>query len=357
MKVRYIILSLTVIIAVVGVGLAYYVINDSLVRFQWQDILSQDFFSSFSQPVVQPKQPKAPEEVSAIFTGDIMLSRVVAQKIKEHGLAYPFLQVGDYLKSADFVFGNLETPLTPGREIESGEMVFRAEPDLAQVLSDYNFQVLSLANNHTPNFGEQGLLDTFNYLEQAGIKYAGAGRNNTQAYAPAYFEKQGVKFAFLAYTYPGIVPQNYEAAGSRAGTAFMNTAMMVAAVKEAKNQDYLVVVSMHAGDEYTATPNRQQVDFAHTAVKAGADLVIGHHPHWVQSAEIYQGKYIFYSLGNFVFDQMWSQATREGLALKITFDSAGVKKIEPRAVLISDYAQPSLLEGAAEAEIVQRLRL
>lgn len=295
-------------------------------------------------------------EVSLIAVGDIMLSRNVAKKIRDYeNPDYPFLKVKDYLKSADMVFGNLESPITAGREIKTGEMIFRADPGVEDALKNANFSILSLANNHTPNFGEKGLKDTFQYLEKAGIKYAGAGQNDSEAYAPAYLESKGIKFAFLAYNDSGVVPPDYKAGENRAGTAFMDIDKMTKAIKEAMQNADFVIVSLHSGNEYNLKPNSLQVNFAHEAIDAGAEMVIGHHPHVVQTAEKYKGKYIFYSLGNFVFDQMWSQETREGLAVKIFFSKSGADKIELAPVLIEDYSQPRLMDGAEKEKMLKRL--
>lgn len=349
-----IIANIFLLFALIGIGLVYfsnYLDTTTDVPKAVNHQLNQ------SAAEIKKELLPSPKEVSLIFTGDIMLSRVVGQKMREHqDYNYPFLKVSGYLKSADFCFGNLETAITEGREIKTGEMVFRADPAVASALKEANFKVLSLANNHTPNFGEPGLLDTFKYLNEAGIKYVGAGQNEKEAQSPAYYEEQGIKFAFFAYTYGGL-PLAYYAQASQAGTAKMETDKMIVAIKTAKENADLVIVSMHAGDEYSAKPNQAQIDFAHTAIKAGADLVISHHPHVVQRAEIFQGKYIFYSLGNFIFDQMWSEETREGVILKITFTKDGVNKIEPQAVLIEDYAQPRILSDEEAQAIIKRLNL
>jgi len=295
------------------------------------------------------------EEASLVAVGDISFSRSVERMTKIHGPDYPFLEIRDYLQGADIVFGNLETPITPGREILTGEMIFRSNPGTELSLKDAGFNLLSLANNHTMNFGIKGLEDTFKYLKQAGINYVGAGENDQEAYQPVYVEIKGVRIAFLAYQNQKIVPTPYGANSSRTGIAFMNTEKMAAAAKDAKQRAGLVVVSMHAGDEYVAKPNNTQINFAHAAVDAGADLVIGHHPHVVQTMEEYKGKYIFYSLGNFVFDQMWSQNTKRGLAIKIFFTETKVSGISFLPFVIENYCQPRPANETESAQILQRL--
>lgn len=292
------------------------------------------------------------------MVGDVMLSRGVAKRIKAHGdNNYPFLKTRDYLKTVDIVFGNLETPIIPGREIQKREMSFRADPGVEEALKATGFSIVSLANNHTPNFGDKGLRDTFQYLSKAGISYAGAGLNEQEAYSPAFVEKNGLKFAFLAYGDSAFMPRSYRAGERRPGIAFLEKERMVSAVKAAKDNADFVIVSMHAGNEYIEEPNRNQVSFARAAIDAGAELVVGHHPHIVQKAEKYNGKYILYSMGNFVFDQMWSQKTREGLVAKAFFNEEGVSKIEFQATKIEDSAQPRLLEGEQADAILKRLKL
>ncbi|MDO8572074.1 MAG: CapA family protein, partial [bacterium] len=254
----------------------------------------------------------------------------------------------------DIVFGNLEAPITKGREVKVGEMSFRVNPGTEIALKDAGFTIVSLANNHSKNFGEKGLIDTFSYLKNSGIAYVGAGHEK-EAYAPVYLEKKGIRFAFLAYNDHDVVPSSYRASGKRIGTAFMDVKRMVVGVQEAKKNADIVVVSMHSGTEYVVKPNKSQVSFARAAVDAGADLVIGHHPHVVQSMEIYKGKYIFYSLGNFVFDQMWSQDTREGLVVKFNFTKEGVHSFDLKPVLIHNFAQPEFILGKQAEKIIKRL--
>jgi len=310
-----------------------------------------------SSPAKNQKSPEQKEEISLVAVGDISYSRGVERTIKkQNDINYPFLKIKDYLKNADLVFGNLETPITPGREILDGEMIFRSNPGTEQALKEANFSILSLANNHTPNFGEQGLKDTFTYLQNADIKYVGAGENEEEAYRPVYIEKGGIKFAFLGYSDAGLVPILYEAGDNHAGTAFMRSDKMVKAIKEAKQKANFIIISMHAGKEYTDEPNNLQINFAHLAIDSGADLVIGHHPHTVQTMEKYKDKYIFYSLGNFVFDQMWSPETKEGLILKIYFKKDGIDRISLFPVIMKNLAQPEIADGKMAKEILEKLK-
>ncbi|HBH45928.1 MAG TPA: capsular biosynthesis protein [Candidatus Jacksonbacteria bacterium] len=305
-----------------------------------------------------PQSPKAvTPTVSLIAVGDIMLSRNVAQKIKSNqDYNYPFLKTADILANADLTFGNLETAITLGRAIMTGEMYFRSDPTATAGLQYAGIDVVSLANNHSPNFGETGLKDTFKYLTAAGIDYVGAGTDKITAHTPVIKEVNGLKIAFLAYTADDVIPVNYQAGDARAGVAILDIPLMKEDVTKAKAQADLVIVSMHAGVEYQALPSQSQINFARAAIDAGASLVIGHHPHVVETLEHYKNGWIIYSLGNFVFDQMWSQETREGLIAKIFLDSQGVTSLEFIPVTIDDYSQPRLAEGIEKDVILKGLR-
>ena len=328
----------------------YYSVNR--VTLDEQQV-SKDFLD-FS--VQKKKLPKAEDEVSLIAVGDISYSRSVGRAVeKQKDINYPFLKIKDYLSDADLVFGNLETPITQGREIQNLEMIFRSNPGTEQALKQAGFSILSLANNHTPNFGEQGLVDTFGYLDMAGIKHVGAGVDEQLAGQPVYTEVKGIKFTFLAYNDPDVVPAYYEATATSSGTAFMRINKMIRAVRDAKQKADFVIVSMHSGIEYNSGPDNSQVNFAHAAIDAGADLIIGHHPHVVQTMEQYKGKYIFYSLGNFVFDQPQTQETKDGLMIKVYFTRDRVNKISLFPVTMKSLAQPQIADSDEAKKILDRL--
>ncbi|MDI6816908.1 MAG: CapA family protein [Actinomycetota bacterium] len=315
-----------------------------------------DEFARFR--AAQRALPERSAEVSVALVGDVMLSRDVARKITEHGNPdYPFLKAGEYLKTADIVFGNLESPIVPGRDIATHEMVFRADPGAEAALKRAGFSVLSLANNHVLDFGEQGLRQTMQRLDEAGIAGAGAGLSEHDAYAPAYVERAGMTFAFLAFCENALMPRGADERTrerTSARIASLDHKKMAAAVGVAKKRADVVIVSMHAGVEYRDDPAATQTEFARAAVDAGADLVVGHHPHVVQRIERYKGKYILCSLGNFIFDQMWSRETREGLIAKAVFNNNGVERIELAPVFIEDFAQPKMVEAEQAGAILRR---
>lgn len=293
------------------------------------------------------------EPVTLLAVGDIMLSRSVEDRMWERNdYTYPFLEVAELTRNADLAFANLETPITKGERVASGEMRFHANPETLQGLEFAGFDIVSLANNHMGDAGQQGLADTFKYLAQSDINFVGAGENTAQACLPKYLTVKGTKFAFLAYTDSSLVPQSYGASADSAGTCFMDTEELENGLALAKQQAAFVIVSMHSGTEYVTEPTGTQADFAHAAVDIGADLVIGHHPHVIQTHEVYKNKHIFYSLGNFVFDQMWSSPTRQGLAVEFTIENNEITNINYHPVLIENYAQPNFILNANDKESV-----
>ncbi|NTV44532.1 MAG: CapA family protein [Candidatus Yonathbacteria bacterium] len=289
-----------------------------------------------------------------VAVGDVMLSRMVAQRMRAHGPDYPFSKVKDILLSADITFGNLETPIVEGRTIVKNEMTFRADTTAGGALARAGFDIVSLANNHTTNFGPEGLLSTFQNLSKASVAYVGAGKNREEAYAPTYIEKNGTTFAFLAYTY---APDTYGFGSSPnlPGIAGMNIVRMREAVLSAKETADVVVVSIHAGDEYVFSPNDTQKEFARAAIDAGASLVIGHHPHVLQPMERYHDGVILYSLGNFVFDQI-TRETQEGVITEVTFEEGMITDISHTPVLIEDLCRPRILVGEDAETVLNRLR-
>lgn len=273
---------------------------------------------------------------SIILVGDISFSRGIARTIaNQKDITFPFKKIEDYLKNSDAVFGNLESPITKGRQIATKEMIFRADPGVEAALSQANFKILNLANNHILNFGKQGLIDTINYLQKSNIKYIGASINSQDAYKPVFIDNNNLKIAIIGCADRTFAPPN-------SLIAIMDSEKIYNAISEAKKQANFVIVSMHSGDEYQKHPNSVQINFAHKAIDAGADLVVGHHPHVIQSIEKYRNKYIFYSLGNFVFDQKFSEKVRNTLMIKLNFSGTNLTTIDLLPLFINNYYQPEV---------------
>lgn len=260
-------------------------------------------------------------EVRIAACGDVMLDRGVAAAMRELGADWPFSGSSGLLSKADIAFANLETSVSDrGSRIAGKGIWFRSRPELLELLADVGIDIVSVANNHIMDYGLAALSDTLAHLDSAGIRHVGAGRNLQEARRGAIMEANGLKVGFLAYSDFHDIFWSFEerftfaATGSRAGMAPAITSLMVEDVRRIRKAADFVVVSVHWGQEYMRFPDSLQVDRAHALVDAGADVVLGHHPHVLQPVECYKGAIIFYSLGNFVFDQEAEKETESMVA-------------------------------------------
>jgi len=312
-------------------------------------LLDTEINSLYLQAVINQPFSKKINFVTLFFVGDIMLDRGVELEIKKNGnsdFKFPFLKISKDLKEADILFGNLEGPISDKGQKVGSIYSFRMNPKSIEGLLFAGFDILSVANNHMFDYSRVAMEDTFSRLEKAGIDYVGGGFNETEAYAPKIMEVNGstgspqVKIAFLAFANLG--SPYWEAQGERSGMALLDKDKLEKSIKNAKNQADLIVVSMHFGDEYKASPTPEQKELARLAVDSGANLVIGHHPHVIQPVEKYQEGYIAYSLGNFIFDQNFSKETMEGLILKVFVENGKIKEVVPVEFEINQNFQPEI---------------
>jgi len=299
---------------------------------------------SEKQISIPPVQVKNDRVWSLTAVGDIMLSRQVAAQIDEFGSTYPFENIAKSTESTNLTVGNLESPFTTNEvNTKSGSMVFGAGIKSVEGLKMAGFDLVNLANNHFSNQGQEGMNLTFDTLNQNNIDYFGAGTNFQAAHTPLIKDVNRVKIAFLGYSDSDVLPGNSIAKETLSGLAVMDINQAKIDIEKAKTMADMVIVSMHSGTEYTPNPNSRQIEFAHAAIDSGADLVLGHHPHVVQAIEDYKGKKIFYSLGNFVFDQAWSNETMQGLMVKLTFNNTKLTNTELIPIKIENWCQPRVL--------------
>jgi hypothetical protein len=303
-------------------------------------------------PATTPK----PKTTSIFFVGDIMLSRNVAGKIYQtNDIRLPFKKTSDVTSAADITFGNLESPFyNQGNHSVQNSLVFNGEPLAIEGLNLAGFDILSTANNHSMDQGNAGLNYTMDLLNFNGIVYTGTRYTDESLAIEPVIKHNDILYGFLAYSYTALND------GGKSKSPYINDFNDIQKMKQdiidmKGHTADVVIVSMHAGTEYTTKPTQAQIDFAHAAIDAGADIVIGHHPHWIQKIENYNGKWIFYSLGNFVFDQMWSQETREGLTVEATYEEDQIKDIALRAVIIDDYCCPRWANKEETEKIAARL--
>ena len=318
-------------------------------------------------PGIAPAETAAPTEVPAVSLslegagtpgpvtllacGDVLLSRTVADMIERYGYRWPFRHVRDLVSSADLAFCNLENPASflgspyPGKP---SNVTFRASPGALFGLAWAGFDVVSLANNHMNDYGPAAIRETLDYLDLLGIARAGAGVDEASARTPAVLDVRGTRVAFLAYAEESwsVLP----ATADRPGVALADRVRLaadIAALRQGSRPDY-VIVSVHWGEEHSRYPSPAQREFGRAAIDAGADLVLGHHPHVLQTLERYGEGLIVYSLGNFVFD-MTSDSTYDTAALQVSLDGGRVRDawIIPLRIERRDYApRPAFPEEA-----------
>ena len=257
-----------------------------------------------------------PETLSMIVVGDIMLDRNVFNATKRNGgnFEHPFLLMAPELARYDLRVANLEGPITttPFNMKRAQTMSFTFDPKFVEPLAKH-FDIVSLANNHTHNFAEKGLVSTKKYLSDAGVEFFGDPLNRA-GYTGRVFERNGFKIALIGYPAFG-TPEK------------VGIPVVEKAIRELKKQSDYVIVMPHWGPEYQSRGSASQVVAGHRFIDAGANAVIGGHPHVVQNVEEYKGRKIFYSLGNFIFDQYFSKETMEGMMVAIEFTRAADEKI------------------------------
>ncbi len=275
-----------------------------------------------------------------IVTGDVLLARSVNyQTVSRNNFNWPFEKTADVLRGGDITFINLETPLIENCPLTNTGMSFCGDLRNIDGLLFAGVDVVHIANNHISNFGVEGVKSTITNLNEKGLIVSGVD-------GAVYKEVKGLRFAFLGYN-----EVNFQE-----GVSLAEVEKVKREVAVAKKQSNIVVVQFHWGNEYTTEITQNQRELAHAAIDAGADLIVGNHPHWIQPLEIYKGKVITYAHGNFIFDQEWSQKTKEGIVGRYTFYEDELVDVELMPVLIEHYGQPSLIEGERKRKILEEVK-
>jgi len=256
----------------------------------------------------------------------------------------------DLIEGADLAIANFENPAPDRFRWHTKGTIFAADPALIEGLAGAGIDYLSLANNHIRDAGGQGLLQTVANIRKEGIVVSGAGKNLAAARKPAMLEAGGQTVAVLAYD---AIAGYYHATADTIGSAPLTASIVRADIRAARAAGAdLMIVFPHWGTEYRSKPFAAQQDLARMVIDSGADMVIGNHAHWAAAMEVYEGKPIWYALGNFVFDQTWSEPTMEGITLELTFEGAELVQVRMRPHLILDRSQPNFLDPAADGKVV-----
>jgi poly-gamma-glutamate synthesis protein (capsule biosynthesis protein) len=278
--------------------------------------------------------------ITLLATGDVIPARSVNyQAVTRKDFTWPYLKTAEELKKADITFINLETPLIKNCPTTQEGMNFCGDSRNIEGLVYAGVDVANLANNHLGNKGKVGVDETIAGLKKAGIQTTGSGDNL------AILVVRGIKFAFLGYSDIEKTPVVTSA----------DEELIKKQIATARQQADVVVVQFHWGTEYKTEVEDRQKELGRLAIDSGADLVIGNHPHWIKPIEQYKNKLITYAHGNFVFDQEWSQKTKEGVVGRYVFIGKNLVDVEFLPVEIKDYGQPYFLEGEKKQKILDEM--
>jgi poly-gamma-glutamate capsule biosynthesis protein CapA/YwtB (metallophosphatase superfamily) len=301
---------------------------------------------------IQSVRP-VPEVTTLTAVGDIMLGRRVGDRHRTDPGA-PLKPLAKRLAAAEITVGNFESTLSAAGSPTQGGDSFAASPGVRPALRAAGFDLLSLANNHAGDYGAGALRQTLDRFDSGKIETVGAGRNLAAARRPVIIERDGVRVGFVAVDSIGETPA---ATRIQPGTNRLNMPprtgplnrsdlkRITSDIRALDGRVDAVVVLAHWGTQYTHRPESSQRIASRAFASAGADLVIGGHPHWVQGYEMAGSAVVVHSLGNFVFDMDFQTKTREGIFLEIVLWDGAVKAVEPVPYMIDDAFTPRLVRG------------
>jgi poly-gamma-glutamate synthesis protein (capsule biosynthesis protein) len=282
--------------------------------------------------------------ITIAITGDIMLGRSVNQQILAAGGDFPFTYTAEYLRGFDLTVCNLECVVsTLGSPVPDKPFTFRADPAGFARLVAARFDIASVANNHSGDYGPVAFSDMLAHLPAHGMATLGGGHTLAEAHRPVIRTVRATTVGFLSYC--EIDPFSFAATTTTPGDAWLDPTLMQADIQALRPRVDFLITFMHWGIEYQPQQTAHQQMMAHLALDTGADLVVGAHPHVIQPNEIYKGKPIIYSLGNFVFDEMWSDDVRTGEVLALTIQGSRLLKWGlRRSYITGNYGEPRWLD-------------
>ncbi len=305
-------------------------------------------------PTNTPSPSPTPAPISLAFVGDVMLSRRLGDAILAGDVDYPFGEVDEILRSADYTIGNLETALATEGTPAPKAYRFLSPPVAANLLATVGFDLMTLANNHALDFGAEALFEGMELLAVEQIATVGAGRNSTEAHAPHIISLNGITLGFLSYVnvpveWNGFDTAVWTATDDSVGLAWGTVAGISADVAAlAQSVDHAIVI-LHSGYEYQEPPSPIQYDLSHAAINAGATLVVGHHAHILQGVETTEKGTIVYGLGNFAFDT--NKSTRSAI-LHVTLTKEAIMDISFTPVYLQVDGKPILPSAEQQAAIL-----
>ena len=283
------------------------------------------------------------DAVRLVFAGDVVLDDSAGELIERGG--DPFADFASVFSAADIRIANLECVVATTGSAGDKNYTFRAHPRTLPVLKRH-FDALALANNHSGDFGREAFAEMLGLLKGAGIGQFGGGHNLSEAHTPLIVERKGLRIALLGYS--EFMPRSFEADFDAPGVAWSEDEQVVDDIRKARTVYHadIVIPVMHWGWENEPVANTRQRQLARVMLDAGADAVIGGHPHVTQDIEHYRGKPIIYSVGNFVMKETDNANQRRGWVLQLQIDKGGVRAFDTRVATISMDGIPSLDRSA-----------
>ncbi|SFI61216.1 CapA family protein [Thermoflavimicrobium dichotomicum] len=308
-------------------------------------------YSLLTSPDSPPSVNKDPQDqLTLTMVGDMMFGRYIDDIIVPNkGYDYFFHYVAPYFKASDYVTGNFEHPILlkdPEKYQKKDKSIhlFTREK-VTEALKKANFSTVNLANNHMTDYGNEGLQETLLSFSRAGIDAVGAGRDAKDARKISIKEVNGVRIATIGIS--DTIPKGGAALKNRPGVGSADPKVFIPLVAKAKSSADLVIVHCHWGVEYDSGYHPRQQAIGRALIDAGADIVVGHHPHVLEPIEVYKNGVIFYSLGNFIFDQGWSR-TRESVLAQYKIRKDGTVRLELHPMYIRE-GQPRPVTGWTSA--------
>ena len=298
--------------------------------------------------------PIVNKKTTLFFVGDMMLTRGVKSSVDKNfnGDYSKLFENLTELKNSDILFGNLEGDVSDIGNNVGSKYSFRMDPKILPALKDAGFDIVLFANNHVGDWNMPAFKDTLLRLWNAGILKTGAGINKEDVTSPTIIEKNGTKFGFLGFSDVG--PNWIAAQESSSGILLASDPNFEEIIKNAKTKCDVLIVSFHWGVEYKLVHNARQETLAHSAIDSGADMIIGGHPHVIEDIEEYKGKPIVYSLGNFIFDQYFSNDTMQGMLFSATFNGKDLIETNKKIITLNKKYQP---EGIFKPENIKKQKI
>ena len=281
------------------------------------------------------KEVKKKSDVRLLFAGDLLLDRGVKARIERKGLKTLFEGVDSIINQHDFFIVNMETPITQIESPLNKKFIFRSDPKHLSTLKAVGVSHAILSNNHSMDQNKEGLLDTYHNLIQSGIEPIGGGRNKKEACEPTLIQKEGHTIAIFGSV--SIPIENWFPIDNQPSVCQLNHEEMIEHIANYRetNPDVKVVVTLHWGLEYLSTPTVDQINHAKKIIDAGADVIIGHHPHVIQTIQEYKGKMIYYSIGNFIFDSKHPKS-KKALLISLNINANGEISCQDIPIQIQD---------------------